>query len=106
MTEKLVLTAPDTFPNLTDWQILDLYISRKVDGKAPVIKATVLSNTNKRFVVRYTPEVDGEAVVVSGLKFINDGEFVGLGKTLQRWLLERFTADGKLGPGTITGIPD
>lgn len=106
MTERLVLTSPETTPDLTAWEVLDLSLSRGVGGQAPTIKATVLSDTGKRYVVRYTPETDNVATILTGLRFINNGGFVTLGQTLQYWLLTRFAADGKLSPGAVSGSPD
>ena len=106
MGEQLDLTSPQTFPDLTNWAIQDLYLDRVT----PSIKITVASNTGTRLVLRYVPDPEDpsvETMISAGLKFINDGKFQTIaGQTLQRWLLEKLSADGKLPPGTVSGTPD
>lgn len=105
MAERLTLTTPESGPTRTTWAIVRLTL----DVQAPALKATCLSNTGEERHILYVKDDDNPAVetqIRAALRFINNGTFQTQGKTLQRWLLERFAADGKLGAGSVTGTPD
>ncbi len=100
--EKLTLTTPVTYTSTVDWKIVDIYISTE----SPAVKLTLASNTNERFVYRYVPsDTVTAAQVRTALSYINQGKFMTLqGKTLERWLLEKISADG-VKVGTVSGTP-
>ena len=103
MAEQLDLTAPETFPSISTWSVVDIYMSKE----APSLKVTLASNTGARFVYRVVPSATVTAAkILNALSFINQGKFMTTqGKSLQRWLLDKISAEG-VKIGTISGTPD
>lgn len=100
MAEILTLATPIVPPSTTTWAVDDIYLS----ASAPAIKVTLVSNAGERFVYRYAPnETVTAAQVLAAISFINQGKFQTLqGKSLQRWLLDRISAEG-VKVGTVSG---
>ncbi len=100
--EKLTLTTPVSSVSTTDWHVADIYLSTE----APAVKVTLVSNVGERFIYRYVPsDTVTAAQVRTALSYINQGKFMTLqGKTLERWLLEKISADG-VKVGTVSGTP-
>lgn len=103
MAEKLTLAVPVTPPATVEWEVIDIFLSKE----APAIKVTLLSNTGERYVYRAIPsETVPASQILAGLSFINQGKFmVQQGKSLQKWLLDRISAEG-VKVGSVSGVPD
>lgn len=103
MAEQLTLITPQTFPDLTTWKVIEIWI----DQIAPSLKVTFESDTGARSIWRLIVSPShSEAQIRAGLRYMNQGQFKTIqDKSLQRWLLEEWQADG--GPaGTVSGTPD
>ena len=103
MAETLTLATPETFPSVTTWKV-ETFTG---DSSVPHITVVFLSNTNQRRVWRLAVDAGAPLnTIQAGLSYINQGKFQTVqGKSLQKWLLEQWQANG--GPaGTITGTPD
>lgn len=98
--EKLTLATPVSAPTVTEYTIVDIYISKV----APSIKVTLLSNTGEEFVYRYVPSGTVTATqVLNAITYINQGRFKTVdNQTLQAWLLAQISAQG-VKVGTVSG---
>jgi hypothetical protein len=91
--DKLLLTAPETAPSVTDYSVEDIYIS----VVSPAIKVTFVSNTgDKRAVYRYVPsDTVTAAQVLTAINYINQGRFKTIDNlTLQAWLITKACQQG------------
>lgn len=100
MAEVLTLATPEVSPSVTTWRVDDIFFS----VSSPSIKVTLVSNTGERYVYRAVPsETVSAAQILTGLSFINQGKFMTQqGKSLQKWLLDRISAEG-VKVGTVSG---
>lgn len=104
MPQKLVLTATEPGPALSEWRVQEFY----VNSKTPAIKVAFVANTGA--VVHWraiVSETITAAQVRAACSFINQGKFMVIqGKSLEQWLIEQAQAAGVLAAGVVSGTVD
>lgn len=96
MVEKLILTVPETTPNVIEWRINRVYL----DVDTPAIKLDLESNTETSFLWRLVPSNTVPAADIRAiLVHINLGRFKTIDNiTLQQYLLNKVVFyGGKVG---------
>ena len=94
MPEQIILTAPETFPSITEWSVAELTI----DAEFGVIVAKLKSNLGTYAVYR-----EQDTDTMAAIRALNTANLSV--KSLQRRVLERVHARG-FKVGTLTGSPD
>lgn len=109
MPETLTLTTPvqPTSPSITGYSVWSTYFGR---GEG-VIRIVVQDNNGQRTHAVYTDGDDvegnpapGTTIATDLMKVLNKANLTT--KSLQRRILEKLAADGKLPEGTVDGTPD
>ncbi len=97
LTTPIVFTAP---PSVTGYSVVRFLIEKE---PFPRVVILVKDNNGQRYEQTYSDEHGGTvaAQIISALNTAN----LTL-KSLQHRILERLAADGVLGVGTVTGVPD
>ena len=93
-TEQLDLTTPIQGSAITSYKVLQLTLGTT----PPVIDWTVVDNTGKTMSGSYNG-----SIAATFLNQINTGNFTVT--SLQKKIILRLQADGKLGAGTVSGSP-
>jgi hypothetical protein len=101
MAEKLSLTVPvtPTLPTIADYTVWALYLGPG-DGSVRV----VVEDTNKVRTTHAYFDEPGNPIATTLIRALNTAN--NTQRSLQRRVLERLVADGKLPAGTVTGTPD
>ena len=92
--EQLDLTTPITGQSITNYRVIGFHWNKPTGD----ISATVVDNLNTVSACAYT---GAEGVGLIGILNTANGSV----KSLEKRILEKCSADGKLGAGTVSGTP-
>lgn len=107
MAEKITLNTPVyTQPGISDFRVVSLNLRRGVGNILAEIHVRLLETSGSSLVEngKTITAVYTGSVAETLLNALNKADLTV--KSLERRVIERLLADGKIGTGTISGTPD